>query len=135
MMQFFWYALMAVLPIVYGSADLALVVRMLAVAAVCLVLYKLIKTRAARPRPFQAHTGIQLHVLPLDQHAFPSGHTMHAVAFTLLVLAQHPELAMLLVPFTVLVAVSRVALGLHYPSDVVAGAALGSLIAWVSLQF
>jgi undecaprenyl-diphosphatase len=34
-----------------------------------------------------------------------------------------------LVPFTVLVAVSRVVLGLHYPSDVLAGAALGALIA------
>jgi undecaprenyl-diphosphatase len=42
-------------------------------------------------------------------------------------------LAWLLVPFTLLVAASRVVLGLHYPSDVLAGAALGALIASVFL--
>jgi undecaprenyl-diphosphatase len=44
-------------------------------------------------------------------------------------IAFYPMLAWLLVPFTLLVAISRVVLGLHYPSDVLAGAALGALIA------
>lgn len=44
-------------------------------------------------------------------------------------LPNFPELAWLLVPFTLLVAASRVVLGLHYPSDVLAGAALGATIA------
>jgi undecaprenyl-diphosphatase len=40
-----------------------------------------------------------------------------------------PALAWILVPFTVLVAISRVVLGLHYPSDVLAGAAVGAGVA------
>jgi len=49
-------------------------------------------------------------------------------------IAFYPVLAWSLVPFTLLVAISRVVLGLHYPSDVLAGAALGALISAASLN-
>jgi undecaprenyl-diphosphatase len=69
---------------------------------------------------------------PLDRYSFPSGHTLHAVMFTALVVPSVPELAIVLIPFTMLVAASRVVLGLHYPSDVLAGAALGGALATLS---
>jgi len=69
----------------------------------------------------------------LDTFSFPSGHTLHAVAFTLVTLAYWPWLASLLVPFTLLTAASRVVLGLHYPSDVLAGALIGASVALASL--
>jgi undecaprenyl-diphosphatase len=50
------------------------------------------------------------------------------VAFSVVAIAFYPVLAWLLIPFTLLVAISRVVLGLHYPSDVLAGAALGALV-------
>jgi undecaprenyl-diphosphatase len=62
----------------------------------------------------------------LDRFSFPSGHTMHAVAFSLIAATTFPELAWPLWSFTVLVALSRPMLGLHYPSDVLAGALLGT---------
>jgi len=70
---------------------------------------------------------------PLDQFSFPSGHTLHAVAFTTIAIAHYPQLAFLLIPFAFLVALSRMVLGLHYPSDVLAGAAIGAAIAGISL--
>ena len=82
-----------------------------------------------RQRPYLLHGGITLGTAPLDRCSFPSGHTLHAVAFTVVALAYYPQLAWLLIPFASFVAVSRVILGLHYPSDVVAGAVIGALLA------
>ena len=70
---------------------------------------------------------------PLDEFSFPSGHTLHAVAFTLVALTYYPLLAWLLIPFSASVAASRVVLGLHYPSDVLAATVIGSALAGVAL--
>jgi undecaprenyl-diphosphatase len=69
----------------------------------------------------------------LDRYSFPSGHTLHAVSFTILATASFPQLTWLLAPFATLVAASRVVLGLHYPTDVAAGALIGALLAVLSM--
>ena len=61
-------------------------------------------------------------------------HTLHAFAFTTVALHFLPALAVILIPFTALVSVSRVVLGLHYPSDVAAGAVIGILLAHLVLS-
>jgi undecaprenyl-diphosphatase len=71
--------------------------------------------------------------VPLDRYSFPSGHTLHAVSFTWLMAGYFPEWAPVLAGFAVLIALSRVVLGLHYPTDVAAGALLGGGLAMTSL--
>jgi undecaprenyl-diphosphatase len=127
----FWYGLILVLPLIYGSWQASL--QMTATGAAGLALYKLIKHRAVRERPFITHSAIHCAAAPLDRYSFPSGHTLHAVAFSWIATAYHPELALPLVGFAVLVALSRVILGLHYPTDVAAGALLGGTLASISL--
>ncbi|HEY9143233.1 MAG TPA: phosphatase PAP2 family protein, partial [Arenimonas sp.] len=61
------------------------------------------------------------------------GHTLHAVAFTIVALAHYPALAGLLPPLAASIAASRVVLGMHYPSDVAAAMGIGALLATVSL--
>lgn len=131
----FWYALMLALLAGEGTAALGPVLHMLAVGLACTGLYKWIKARTSRPRPYQADPDIICRGVALDAFSFPSGHTLHAVAFSLIALAYYPFLFPLLVPFTLLVAGSRLVLGLHYPSDVLAGALVGAGVAGITLSF
>ena len=107
---------------------------MLAAGAVCLVLYKWLKAKTTRPRPCARHGRILPRVAPLDEYSFPSGHTLHATTFTLIAIYYYPLLIWLLLPFATLVALSRIVLGLHYPSDVLAGMVLGAGLAALAVQ-
>lgn len=124
-----WYVLIGLLPLVYGERGVAAAMRMALAGALGALLYKYLKARLVRERPFISHLGIVQGTHALDRYSFPSGHTLHAVCFTTLALDCFPELNLLLIPFAALVALSRVVLGLHYPSDVLVGASLGVSIA------
>ena len=130
----FWYSLVILLPIVFGSEALLASLHMSVIGAIGLVVYKLIKQYTRRRRPGHVHDLIRLVSAPLDYYSFPSGHTLHAVSFTIIALHYYPQLGLLLVPFAVLVAFSRVILGLHYPTDVFAGALIGATLALASLD-
>ena len=129
----FWYGLMGAMVWLDGTQGLRASAHLAAVGAVSLLLYKGLKRWTRRPRPYAADRRIRAWVAPLDEFSFPSGHTLHAVAFTIVALAYYPMLAWLLVPFTASVAASRVVLGLHYPSDVLAATGIGSVLALSSL--
>lgn len=129
----FWYCLMAAMVLADGLDGLAASAHMAATGAVALALYKGLKRWTRRPRPFASDLRIRAWVAPLDEFSFPSGHTLHAVSFTLVALAHYPWLAPLLLPFAASVAASRVVLGLHYPSDVLAATAIGVALASASL--
>jgi undecaprenyl-diphosphatase len=129
----FWYSLLLALLLQYGRDAALAVLHMTLVGMVCTLTYKAVKRSTLRPRPYEVLSVVARGAPPLDAFSFPSGHTLHAVAFTLVASAYYPWLAVLLVPFTLLVAASRVILGLHYPSDVLAGAMIGALIAGASL--
>lgn len=129
----FWYSLMACLALC-GAQGRAAALHMALTGLAAAVLYRRLKRWTRRPRPFRAHAEIVAHVAPLDEFSFPSGHTLHAIAFSLVALAYFPLLAPLLLPFTVLIAASRVVLGLHYPSDVLAAIVIGCLLGGASLR-
>src|SRR5215467_14562403 len=124
-----WYAMLAILPLLYGRPAVRPVVIMAITGVVGVLLYKVLKKVCVRERPFITHSSISLAMAPLDRYSFPSGHTLHAVAFTWQAIAAFPELGWVLVPLATLIAASRVVLGLHYPTDVLAGAAIGASLA------
>ncbi|ODU40896.1 MAG: phosphatase PAP2 family protein [Lysobacteraceae bacterium SCN 69-123] len=130
----FWYLLMAALVLADGMDGLRASAHMAATGLVALTLYKVLKRWTRRPRPFAADLRIRAWVAPLDEYSFPSGHTLHAVSFSVVALAYYPWLAPLLLPFTAGVALSRVVLGLHYPSDVLTATGIALLLGSASLQ-
>ena len=129
----FWYALMLMLVAFDGLHGLRVSAHLAATGLATLLLYKSLKRWTRRPRPCARDGRIRAWVAPLDEFSFPSGHTLHAVAFTLVALAYYPTLAWLLLPFSASVAASRVVLGLHYPSDVLAATGIGTVLAGISL--
>lgn len=125
----FWYAMLAAVwllqGLLYGLQMLYLIISSLAGTGI----YKVLKKKTVRPRPYQVHQVIRLGERPLDHFSFPSGHTLHAVMVTAILGYVQPLLLILMLPFTVLVALSRMVLGLHYPSDVAVGAMIGGAVA------
>jgi len=130
-----WYALILALPLLYGPSAMKPAIAMALTGAIGVVLYTLLKRLFVRERPFITHRSISQAAAPLDRYSFPSGHTLHAVSFSWQACAHFPELGWVLLPLTALIAGSRVVLGLHYPSDVLAGATLGAALAELGLAF
>jgi undecaprenyl-diphosphatase len=125
-----WYALGAVI-LAFGGSD-----RFRAIGAATLstgagiALFLRLKRLAGRRRPCafgEPHCWARL--LPPDQFSFPSGHTITAFAVALSLSLFYPGLAFGLLFCAVSVAASRILLGMHFLSDVVAGAALGCVLA------
>jgi undecaprenyl-diphosphatase len=100
-----------------------------AALAIALLLAKLLSEAVNRSRPFVAHHDIHL----LAQHArdagFPSDHATGAFAIATALLLRHRRWGLLALLLAAGVAVSRVVVGAHYPTDVLAGAVLGATVA------
>jgi undecaprenyl-diphosphatase len=90
--------------------------------------FLLLKRRFRRPRPCELAEHPVFRVRPPDRFSFPSGHSINAFAICTVLGFAWPVLAPLLGALAAGIAASRVALGLHYVSDVVAGALLGTAI-------
>ncbi|MEW6568479.1 MAG: phosphatase PAP2 family protein [Chloroflexota bacterium] len=129
--SWFW-ALGLVIVWVTGEAQAkAWAVRLLAAIAALAAIVLLIKFGVRRRRPEGSWGTIYRAT---DPHSFPSGHAARAVLLAILVTAWGPPwLAAVLIPWAPLVSLSRVAMGLHYLSDVLAGAALGLVAATAAL--
>jgi len=125
----FWYALMLVLPLLYGWHGGIASGAMAITGLLNLLLYRKCKASVSRERPFITLEPIHLAGVPLDRFSFPSGHTQHAVGFSVIAVTFFPQTAVVLYPVAFLIALSRPLLGLHYPSDVLMGAALGYIVA------
>jgi len=128
-----WYVLILALPLLYGAPAVRPAIAMALTGALGVVIYTLLKRVFVRERPYITHQAISQAAAPLDRYSFPSGHTLHAVSFTWQACAHFPELGWVLLPLTALIAGSRVVLGLHYPTDVLAGATIGAALAELGL--
>jgi undecaprenyl-diphosphatase len=124
-----WYGTIVLLALAGGTNGRDVAAQMVMVGAFNLTQYLWLKTRICRARPYVKCPDIRARGRALDQFSFPSGHALHACAFSVMLIYYFPVTAWLLVPAAALICVSRVVLGLHYPSDVAAGAAIGGVTA------
>ena len=105
----------------------------LAVALSFVLVDVVIKPFVHRARPFEALPEITLLDARPTSPSFPSGHAAMAIAGALAGTQLMPGAAVVLWPIAALVCASRTYLGVHWPSDVLAGALLGFFTAWFVL--
>jgi undecaprenyl-diphosphatase len=121
-----WFSLGAILLLVGGPRRFAAVGAAGYAAIGGVFVFKALKKLSRRRRPCQLVPHCWSKVLPPDQFSFPSGHTMTAFAIALVVSYFYPSLEGPLYFLAISIGFSRVVLGMHFLSDVLAGAVLGS---------
>jgi undecaprenyl-diphosphatase len=122
----YYYPLLPLL-IYFFSPDKALPFFYVALTAYAIELpvYKLMKNLIKRDRPCEALANVHKRVSPSDRFSFPSGHT--AAAFVMVTILAHffPVLMLPAACWAFLVGLSRIYLGVHYPTDILAGMVIG----------
>lgn len=93
------------------------------------ILSQLIKKTVNRHRPFLSITDLYINKIGIDKYSFPSGHTTAACTIAVMSSLFYPDLSIILITIASLTGISRVYLGVHYPTDITAGMILGSLSA------
>ena len=120
-----WYSLAILFLIFGGPARYAAVSASACAALFGVAVFKLLKRLSQRQRPCQIEPHCWSKVLPPDKFSFPSGHTMTAFSIALVLSYFYHGMEVLVFFFAGSIAISRIVLGMHFLSDVLAGAILG----------
>jgi undecaprenyl-diphosphatase len=127
-----WYAMGLIILIFGGQERFAAVAAAALAAGLGITIFLLLKKKIGRRRPCAIEPHCWSTLLPPDQFSFPSGHTITAFAVTVSLGLFYPHLLAGLLFVAASVAVSRILLGMHFLSDVLAGAALGTALGFTS---
>lgn len=131
-----WFTIAAVLARRHGRTRRAALRAVAAIAAASTSANALAKPLLPRRRPAaDALPTWRALPNPPTSSSFPSGHAASAAAFTTAVAMECPPAALVIAPLAATVAYSRVHTGVHWPSDVVAGAALGVAAGWFTRRW
>jgi undecaprenyl-diphosphatase len=128
-----WYSLGALLVAFGGSRGYVAFGAAGSAAILGIFVFKALKKLSHRPRPCEYHPHCWAKVLPPDKFSFPSGHTMTAFSIALVVSFFYPSLEGPLYFLAISIGVSRIVLGMHFLSDVLAGAIIGSALGLASI--
>ena len=129
-----WYSLFALLLVLGDDARFVAVGAASIAASVGIALFVLLKRICNRTRPCHIRAHCWANLLPPDRFSFPSGHTITAFAVSTPLWMVYPSLALPLLFCAISVAASRVVLGMHFLSDVLAGTAIGVTLGYATIS-
>jgi undecaprenyl-diphosphatase len=127
-----WYLTGLTVLLFGGNERLTAIAAAGSAAMVGIGIFTALKKLSGRRRPCEIEPHCWATLLPPDQFSFPSGHTITAFAVSVTLGSFYPALFPALLFFAFSIAISRILLGMHFLSDVVVGALLGSGLALLS---
>jgi len=130
-----WYVLGSLVLAFGGPSRFAAVTAAGVSCGVGTLLFLALKRLIGRKRPCAVATHCWATLLPPDQFSFPSGHSISAFAFAVSIGLYEPSLMYGLLLCAASVAISRIMLGLHFLSDVLAGSLLGVALGCAAAHF
>jgi undecaprenyl-diphosphatase len=129
------WCLLGLLVLLYAGPGALIALAAAALAATAGIgSFVCLKRKTGRTRPCAIEPHCWSRVRPPDHFSFPSGHTITAFAVTLPLGLFYPPLMAGLLFCAVSVAASRIILGMHFLSDVVAGSAIGSALGYAAFR-
>lgn len=117
-----------------GSKAIPLVIVASVSLSLAHLLYPKIKSFIARPRPIDRYPDLCQLLKPLDLYSCPSGHCMSAAAISIPIMMVLPNLTIFVLLVWFLIGWARLATGHHYPSDLLIGGVMGSIVTWPITQ-
>jgi undecaprenyl-diphosphatase len=121
-----WYAMGLAIAVLGGKTRFEAVGAAAVSSVLSVLLFVWLKRLTGRRRPCHIEPHCWATLLPPDQFSFPSGHTMMAFAVAIPLSLFYPTLSIGLLFCALSIAISRILLGMHFLSDVVAGALIGT---------
>ena len=125
-----WYGIAAIVVVFGGPERFAALLCTTAAVGAGIGLFLKLKRAFGRKRPCAMEPHCWATLLPPDQFSFPSGHSITAFAFAIPFGLFYPDLMPGVFFCALSVAVSRVLLGMHFLSDVVAGSGIGAILGY-----
>jgi undecaprenyl-diphosphatase len=120
-----WYALGLILVFYGGEQRFSAIAAAASSAVAGILLFRTLKHTSRRKRPCEIEPHCWASILPPDKYSFPSGHSITAFAVAISLGLFYPYLLTALLALAFLIAASRIVLGMHFLSDVLAGSAIG----------
>lgn len=126
-----WYAMGLAILVLGGKSRFEALGAAGVSSVLSILLFLWLKRLTGRRRPCQIEPHCWATLLPPDQFSFPSGHTMTAFAVAIPLILFYPTLIIGLLFCALSIAASRILLGMHFLSDVVAGMLIGTGLGYI----
>ena len=128
------YGLFGVIMLLVADSDSLMFIKAGVVAFLIeLPCFMILKAKIKRDRPFIRVSNSSSVITPADKFSMPSGHTTAAFLMASLIGYVFPVFLIAVYCWAALIGISRIVLGVHYPSDILAGAALGTSCALLGI--
>jgi undecaprenyl-diphosphatase len=118
-----------------GNTLHAMAIRAMISVTISTGIGKILKMTVTRLRPFIKIPNLNIKKIGIDKYSFPSGHTTGAFSLAVIIALYFPVLGFITIPLAFGVGISRMYIGVHYPTDVIMGVFIGTTCSILTYKF